>query len=161
VGEDVHPLFMGVTKHDLSGGDTRAQSNRYTAPRRSSILGAGSWCPFWFDHFFHLMIFGQVMAKIRHGGGGSCTEAFRPFLENVWSGGMFGGDKRVKSYEINPSILCARYFSNTFFGETTILSESAVKLLKLGLIPPTSVQSFKSIPSDSIDITPPSSNEVF
>jgi len=46
------------------------------------------------------MIFGQVMAKIRHGGGGSCTEAFWPFSEDVWSGGVFGGDgdKRVKSY---------------------------------------------------------------
>jgi hypothetical protein len=44
------------------------------------------------------MIFGQVMPKIHHGGGGSCTEAFRPFSEDVWSGGVFGGDKRVKSY---------------------------------------------------------------
>ena len=100
MGEDVHPLFMGVTKHDLSGGDTRAQSNRYTAPRRSSILGAGSWCPFWFDHFFHLMIFGQVMAKI-----GSYTEAFRPFLEDGCSGGVFGGDILVKSCtRLNPMV---------------------------------------------------------
>jgi len=63
-------------------------------------------CPYWVRGpgahfgsitFFCSMIFGQVMAKIRHGGGGSCTEAFWPFSEDVWCG-VFGGDKRVKSY---------------------------------------------------------------
>ena len=34
--------------------------------------------PIWFDHIFRSMIFGQVMAKIRNGGG-SRTVAFRPF----------------------------------------------------------------------------------
>ena len=56
-------------KHDLSGRDAHERSNRCAAPRRSSILGAGSWRPFLFDHIFRSMIFGQVMAKIRHGGG--------------------------------------------------------------------------------------------
>jgi hypothetical protein len=56
-------------RHDLSSRDTREQSNRCTEQRRSSILGAGSWRPFWFDHIFRSMIFGQVMAKVRHGGG--------------------------------------------------------------------------------------------
>jgi hypothetical protein len=51
-------------KHDLSGRDARKRSNRCAAPRRSSILGAGSWRPFLFDHIFRSMIFGQVMAKI-------------------------------------------------------------------------------------------------
>ena len=69
-----------------------------------SAVGVGgeleSSCPFWFDHFFRSMIFGQVMAKI-----GSCTEAFWPFLEDVCSGGVFGGDKRVKSCtRLNPMV---------------------------------------------------------
>ncbi len=64
--------------HDLSSRDARERSNRCALPRRSSVLGAGSWRPFWFDHIFCSMIFGQVMAKIRHGGG-SRRVAFRPF----------------------------------------------------------------------------------
>jgi hypothetical protein len=72
-------------------------NNRCAAPRRSSILGAGSWRPFLFDHIFRSMIIGQVMAKIRHGGG-SRRVAFWPFWEVVRCG-VFGGDKRVKSYE--------------------------------------------------------------
>ncbi len=80
-------------KHDLSGGDAREQSNRCTLRQRSSILSAGSWRPFWFDHIFHSMIFGQVMANICHGGG-SCTVVFRPFSEVVPCGVLcfFGGD---------------------------------------------------------------------
>ena len=65
-------------KHDLSSRDARERSNRCALPRRSSVLGAGSWRPFWFDHIFRSMIFGQVMAKNRHGGG-SRRVAFRPF----------------------------------------------------------------------------------
>jgi hypothetical protein len=67
-------------KHDLSGGDARERLNRCALPRRSlsSVLGAGSWRPFWFDHIFCSMIFGRVMANIRHGGG-SRRVAFRPF----------------------------------------------------------------------------------
>ena len=73
---------------------TPVRSNRCTASRRSSILGAGSWRPFWFDHIIFLsMIFGRVMAKIRHGGG-SRTVEFQPFSEIV----RCGGNKRVKSY---------------------------------------------------------------
>ena len=44
-------------KHDLSGGDAREQSNRCALPWRSSVLGGGSWHPFWFDHIFCSMIF--------------------------------------------------------------------------------------------------------
>ena len=73
-----HPWFI----HDLSSRDARERSNRWADPHRSSILGAGSWRPFWFDHIFRSMIFGLVMAKIRHGGG-SRTVAFRPFSEVV------------------------------------------------------------------------------
>ncbi len=66
----------------------------YTAPRRSSILGAGSWCQFWFDHFFCRMIFGQVMAKMEEAG--AVRKPFGHFRR------MFGWcvwwDKRVKSY---------------------------------------------------------------
>jgi hypothetical protein len=65
-------------KHDLSSRDARKRSNRCALPRRSSVLGAGSWRPFWFDHIFYSMIFGQVMATIRHGGG-SRRVAFWPF----------------------------------------------------------------------------------
>jgi hypothetical protein len=65
-------------KHDLSGGDAREQSNRCALPRRSSVLGAGSWRPFRFDHIFCSMIFGRVMANIRHGGG-SRNEHFGHF----------------------------------------------------------------------------------
>ena len=83
-------------KHDMSRRDTRERSNRCATPRRSSISGAWSWRSFWFDQFFRSMIFGQVMAKIRHGGG-SRTVAFRLFSEVVRCG-VFGGDKRVKSY---------------------------------------------------------------
>ena len=83
-------------KHDLSSRDAHKWSNRCTEQCRSFILGAGSWRPFWFDHIFCSMIFGQVMAKIRHGGR-SRTVAFRPFSEVVRCG-VFGGDKRVKSY---------------------------------------------------------------
>ena len=82
-------------KHDLSGGDARERSNSCALPRRSSVLGAGSWRPFRFDHIFCSMIFGRVMANIH--GGGSRTVAFRPFSEVVRCG-VFGGDKRVKSY---------------------------------------------------------------
>jgi hypothetical protein len=80
-------------KHDLSGGDAHVQSDRCALPRRSSVLGAGSWRPFWFDHIFCSMIFGRVMANIRHGGG-SRTVAFRPFSEVVQCGVcvFFGSD---------------------------------------------------------------------
>jgi hypothetical protein len=65
---------------------TPARSNRCAASRRSSILGAGSWRPFWFDHIIFLrMIFGRVTAKIRHGGG-SRTVEFQPFSEIVRCG---------------------------------------------------------------------------
>ena len=69
-------------KHALSSRDARERSIRCAEPRRSSILGVGSWRPFWFDHIFRSMIFGQVMAKIRHGGG-SRMVAFWPFTEVV------------------------------------------------------------------------------
>ncbi len=72
-------------KHDLSGGDAREQSNHCALPRRSSVLGAGYWRSFWFDRIFCSMIFGRVMANIRHGGG-SRTVAVRPFLEVVRCG---------------------------------------------------------------------------
>jgi len=62
--------------------DARERSIRCAEPCRSSILGVGSWRPFWFDHIFHSMIFGQVVAKIRHGGG-SRMVAFWPFTEVV------------------------------------------------------------------------------
>jgi len=75
-------------KHDMSGRDARERSNRCAAPQHSSILGAGSWRPFWFDQFFRGMIFGQVMAKIRHGEG-SRTVVFPPFWEVVRCG-LFG-----------------------------------------------------------------------
>ena len=75
-------------KHDMSRRDTRERSNRCATPRRSSISGAWSWRSFWFDQFFRSMIFGQVMAKIRHGGG-SRTVVFRPFWEVVRCG-LFG-----------------------------------------------------------------------
>jgi hypothetical protein len=65
-------------KHALSSRDAREQSNRCALPQRSSELGAGSWRPFWFNHIFRSMIFGEVTAKIRHGGG-SRRVAFRPF----------------------------------------------------------------------------------
>jgi hypothetical protein len=39
-------------KHDLSGGEAQERSNRCALPRRLSVLGAGSWRPFWFDHIF-------------------------------------------------------------------------------------------------------------
>ena len=72
-------------KHALSSRDARERSIRCCAePRRLSILGVGSWRPFWFDHIFRSMIFGQVMAKIRHGGG-SRMVAFWPFTEVVRS----------------------------------------------------------------------------
>ena len=51
-------------------------------PHSASILGGGSWCPFWFNHIFCSMIFGQVMDKIRHGGG-SFMVVFQPFWEVV------------------------------------------------------------------------------
>ena len=51
--------------------DARERSIRCAEPRRSSILGVGSWRPFWFDHIFRSMIFGQVIAKMRHGGEGA------------------------------------------------------------------------------------------
>jgi hypothetical protein len=85
-------------KHDLSGGDARERSNRCALPRRSSVLGAGSWRPFWFDHIFCSMIFGRVMANIRHGGG-SCTVAFRPFSEVVRCGVcVFLGESKNQSH---------------------------------------------------------------
>ena len=65
-------------KHDLSGGDACEQSNHCALPRRSLLLGAGSWRPFRFDHIFCSMIFGRVMANIRHGGG-SRNEHFGHF----------------------------------------------------------------------------------
>ena len=74
--------------HDLSSRDARERSNRCAAPRRSSISGAGSWRPFWFDQYFRSMIFGQVMAKIRHGGG-SRTVVLWPFWEVVQCGLSF------------------------------------------------------------------------
>ena len=69
-------------KHDMSVRDARERSIRCAEPRRSSILGVGSWRPFWFDHIFRSMIFGQVIAKIRHGGG-SRMVAFWPLTEVV------------------------------------------------------------------------------
>jgi hypothetical protein len=68
--------------------DAREGSNHCAEPHRSSILGAGSWRPFWFDHIFRKVIFDRR---------GSRTVAFRPFLEVVRCG-VFGGDKRVNSY---------------------------------------------------------------
>jgi len=69
-----------MEKNALSSRDARGQLIRCAEPRHSSILGAGSWCSFWFDHIFRSMISGQVMAKIRHGGG-SRAVAFWPFTE--------------------------------------------------------------------------------
>ena len=100
-------------KHDLSGRDRRARSNRCALPRHSSILGAWIWHPFRFDHIFCSMIFGRVMANIRHGGG-SHTVAFRPFLEFVRCG-VFGGDKRVKSYQFLQCTNTKNWPSATYF----------------------------------------------
>jgi len=97
-------------KHNLSGRDTREQSNCCTAPRRSSILGAGSCRPFWFDHFFRGMIFGQEMAKIRHGGG-SRTVVFRPFWEVVRCGLLF----LVVTYAGGPKKKGASFFTSASF----------------------------------------------
>jgi hypothetical protein len=47
------------------------------------------WQVFWFTDKLYSMIFGQVMAKIRHEGG-SRTFAFGPFLEVVQCGTFFG-----------------------------------------------------------------------
>ena len=84
-------------KHDMSRRDTRERSNRCATPRRSSISGAWSWRSFWFDQFFRSMIFGQVMAKIRHGGG-SRTVVFRPFWEVVRCGLSFLAVKMSASF---------------------------------------------------------------
>ena len=46
------------------------------------LLHVGSWRVFWSDDNFSSMIFGQVMAKIRHGGG-SRTVAIRSLSEVV------------------------------------------------------------------------------
>ena len=62
--------------------DARERSIRCAEPHCSSILGVGSWRPFWFDHIFRSMIFGQVIAKIRHGGG-SRMVAFWPLQRRL------------------------------------------------------------------------------
>ena len=72
-------------KHDLFGGDACKRSNRCALPRHLSVLVAGSWHPFWFDHIFCSMIFGRLMANIGHGGG-SRMVAFWPFSEVVRCG---------------------------------------------------------------------------
>ena len=90
---NIHDDDVMDQKHDLSGGDARERSNRCALPRRSSVLGEGSWRPFRFDHIFCSMIFGRVMANIH--GGGSRTVAFRPFSEvvrAVWCLCFFGSD---------------------------------------------------------------------
>ena len=75
---------------------TPAYDQTFTLPHGISPYWArGPGAHFVSITFFRGMIFGQVMAKIHHGGGGSCTEAFRPFSEDVWRG-VFVGDKRVK-----------------------------------------------------------------
>jgi hypothetical protein len=71
-----------TTGQEVTDGHSLS-SNRVMAP----ILVRSHFCS---------MIFGQVMAKIRHGGGSGMV-AFRPFSEVVRCG-VFGGDKRVKSY---------------------------------------------------------------
>ena len=88
-------------KHALSSRDARERSIRCAEPRRSSILGVGSWRPFWFDHIFRSMIFGQVIAKIRHGGG-SRMVAFWPFTEVVRCWFFFCGGclRRKKKFVI-------------------------------------------------------------
>jgi len=75
--------------------DARERSMRCAEPHRSSILGVGSWRPFWFDYIFRSMIFGQVIAKIRHGGG-SRMIAFWPFTEVVRCWFLGGGCLRRK-----------------------------------------------------------------
>jgi hypothetical protein len=52
------------------------------APQRSTVLRAGSWRIFTLDRIFYMMIIGQQMADIRHGGGGRKV----PFSGFVWSG---------------------------------------------------------------------------
>ena len=74
---------------------------------------AGSWRPFWLDHIFRSTVFGQVMAKIRHGGGRH-TVAFWPFLEVVRCGnGQIrhgGGHRMVAFWPFLEVVRCGVFF---------------------------------------------------
>ena len=116
--------------------------SRAIKPLRSATafvgIGHGSWRPFWFDHIFCSMIFGRVMANIRHGGG-SHTVAFWQFwrLSGVvfvffwqWRG---GGQKTVPLFLWVPLILgytvttTPRHFHHQKVWHATFTSASPLK----------------------------------